>query len=76
MALTFDELEQEALALPECERVTLAKNLWATFEPPVDPAIDEAWRAELRRRVDDLDSGRVKAVPGEEVMRRLRERFA
>ena len=33
------------------------------------------WAEEINRRVEDIRSGRVKMVPGDEVMARLREKF-
>jgi putative addiction module component (TIGR02574 family) len=35
--------------------------------------IEEAWIAEINRRVDDYDSGRTVAVDGDEAMKRIRE---
>jgi putative addiction module component (TIGR02574 family) len=75
MALTFDQLEREALALPDAERAELAKHLWETIDPPCDPDIENAWKIEVRHRIQELDEGKVTPVPGEEVMGRLRERF-
>ena len=34
-----------------------------------------AWLALARRRLDELRSGKVQAVPGEEVFERIRNRF-
>lgn len=75
MTLTFDQLEQEALSLPDAQRATLAQHLWETLEMEPEPEITEAWKVEVRRRLEELDSGKVQPIPGEEVMRRLRERF-
>jgi hypothetical protein len=35
--------------------------------------IEEAWIAEINRRVEDYDSGRTVAVDGDEAMKRIRE---
>lgn len=37
--------------------------------------IDKAWEAEVERRIDDVESGKVKLVPGEEVFARMRKRY-
>jgi putative addiction module component (TIGR02574 family) len=34
------------------------------------------WEDEIQRRVDDVDSGRVKPVPGDAVFARLAQRFS
>lgn len=36
---------------------------------------DPAWVAEINRRVDDLESGRVQGVPAADVFHRLRKKF-
>jgi len=41
-----------------------------------DPAIDQQWAAVAKRRLQELRSGRVKPVPGEEVRAKIRQRFA
>jgi putative addiction module component (TIGR02574 family) len=36
-------------------------------------AVEEAWRAEVRRRVEELRSGAVPSIPGEQVFREIDE---
>ena len=38
-------------------------------------AIDQAWAEEAERRVDEIDSGKARLIPGEEVFARLRVRY-
>jgi putative addiction module component (TIGR02574 family) len=40
-----------------------------------DPDVEEAWRAEIERRVAELDSGAVETVPWEIVKARLLQRI-
>jgi hypothetical protein len=37
--------------------------------------IDNIWAKEAKQRLDELRSGRVKAIPGEEVFKKVWERF-
>jgi putative addiction module component (TIGR02574 family) len=46
------------------------------FSPDVQEKLDRMTRATIDRRYDDLESGRVKAVPGDEVFARLRAKSA
>jgi len=39
-------------------------------------ASDQVWKAEFRRRIDDIDSGRVQMVNGTETIRLIREQAA
>jgi putative addiction module component (TIGR02574 family) len=68
------ELMNEAASLPLEERARLVDSLLQTLNP-VDDSVAAAWLATARRRLDDLDSGRVKAVPGDEVFERVRRRL-
>ena len=61
-----------ALALPPDERLALASELLASVEQPWTDEWERAWAAELDRRAEDLESGRVKGIPWEEVRERLR----
>jgi putative addiction module component (TIGR02574 family) len=68
------DLMTEAVSLPLEERALLVDSLLQTLNP-VDEASTAAWLAVARRRLDDLDSGRVEAIPGEEVFERVRQRL-
>lgn len=68
------EIIQEATALPVEERAVIVDSLLRSLNVP-NPDIDQTWAAAARRRLAELRSGRVKAVPGNEVFDRVRERF-
>ena len=68
------ELMNEAASLPIEERARLVDSLLQTLNP-VDDSAAAAWLATARRRLDDLDSGRVAAVPGDEVFEKVRRRL-
>ena len=70
-----EEIIQEAAALPVEERIIVVNSLLSTLNHP-DPDIDAQWVEVARRRLADLRSGRVKPVPGDQVFKRIRERFA
>ena len=40
-----------------------------------DFELSPEWKAEIQQRIEDIDSGRVKTIPWEEVRDRLRERI-
>jgi putative addiction module component (TIGR02574 family) len=40
-----------------------------------DPEIDQLWAVEIQRRLDEIRSGKVQAIPGEQVMADLRRRY-
>ena len=70
MSLSIDALEAEVLKLPVQERTHLLDRLIASIE--ADPVIHRAWALEAERRDAEFEAGRVKPVPGDEVINRLR----
>jgi putative addiction module component (TIGR02574 family) len=66
---------RDAEALPVEQRALVVESLLRSLNPP-DPEIDRKWADVAKRRLEELRSGRVKPVPGEEVFARIRERFA
>ena len=69
------EIIEEAAALPVEERAIVVDSLLRTLNTP-DPEIDKSWAEVANRRLAELRSGRVQAIPGEQVFKRIRERFA
>jgi len=50
MSAAFQKLLDQALTLPEEERIALATDLIASLDGPPEAGWDEAWTAELERR--------------------------
>jgi putative addiction module component (TIGR02574 family) len=70
------ELLERALALSSQERGLLIDRLIESLDQaPPDPAAEHLWSEEIKRRVDDVRSGRVEMIAGEEVRRRLGHRL-
>lgn len=83
MATTTTELSEAAEklipaleALSEKDRAGLARRLLVSLDgPEEDPEeVRAAWVAEIRRRVAEIESGKVVGVPIEEMFRKSRER--
>lgn len=66
-----DELSRKARALPPEDRVRLAEEILATVQE-VDAEVEQAWDAEIRRRIAEIDSGTAKLIPAEEVFAEVR----
>ena len=67
---TKDLVLNEALKLTESERLEIASRLFESVDGPGHAESDELWAAEIRRRIDAIDSGRVKMVPWDEARKR------
>ena len=66
---------REALQLPPKARADIAGTLLRSLDTTEDPNVEEAWAAEIDRRVAEVDSGKVKLVAWEQTRRRLRARL-
>ena len=74
MAKSARELFEEAMRLDPKERATLMRLLVDSLDAESEEGVEEAWRAEIERRITELDSGQVQAVPWEELRARLYQR--
>ncbi len=66
------EILEAALKLDPEQREELIEELSASLDAS---NLGEYWEAEIKRRIDDVDSGRVKTVPADEVFARIEQRF-
>jgi putative addiction module component (TIGR02574 family) len=70
------EVLAKAMQLSSHERGLLIDQLIESLDAgPAEAGADEAWAREIKRRVDDIRSGKVKMIPGEQVLRELAEEF-
>ena len=72
---TYEEIMNAALALPPGARAMLAEHLMESLGAENQAEIDALWVEEAERRARELEDGTVQAIPGEEVMNRLRSRY-
>jgi putative addiction module component (TIGR02574 family) len=76
MTLSAYEFYEAGMALPPSVRKDVALRLLESVEVADQESVDEAWTSEITSRVDDILSGRVQTVPGEQVFAELAERRA
>jgi len=70
------ELLEKAMALSSEERGLLIDRLVESLDDgPAEEGVEAAWDEEIKRRVEDIRSGRVKTIPGEQVLREMAEEF-
>ena len=74
MIEAHEHVVSAALALPAEVRAELADQLLSSLDTPEQVAIDAAWGEEAERRIDQLDRGEVKLIPGDELIAKLRNR--
>jgi putative addiction module component (TIGR02574 family) len=71
MSPTAEELLNQVLTLDEKDRASVAGALIESLHGESDPNAEEAWDIEICRRVEELESGSVEAIPWSEVRQQL-----
>jgi putative addiction module component (TIGR02574 family) len=77
MTQEVSEILKKALALPPEARAAIAGSLLESLnDTPADEGVEAAWSEEIKRRIEEIDSGKVQMIPYEEVRRRLAARLS
>ena len=69
------ELIEEAISLPVEERAVIVDSILKSLNKP-DGDIDRKWASVAKRRLEELRSGDVNAIPGDEVFAKVWKRFS
>jgi putative addiction module component (TIGR02574 family) len=72
--MTLDEVREAVKELTAEERDILSQELLIEKQSMV-PSIERAWITEAERRLEELESGKVKGIPAEEVLGRIQRRI-
>jgi putative addiction module component (TIGR02574 family) len=72
MSDTTQQLIATALELSPAERAVVANAILRSLgDFDGSPESQDAWNAELRKRIADVDSGRVKTIPSSEAWKMI-----
>ncbi|MHB1083126.1 MAG: addiction module protein [Prosthecobacter sp.] len=74
MIATFDTVLAEALALSQDSRLQLVESLIPTLQ--ITPELEAEQVHEVQRRINEVRSGRVSTIPGEQVFREIQQSLA
>jgi putative addiction module component (TIGR02574 family) len=72
MSKPAPEVFDEALALSEEDRGKLAEKLVESVDGSIEPNAEEAWTAEIQRRLARIEAGQAKSLSMSEAVARLR----
>lgn len=70
---SIEQLTEELLSLPSTSRALLAEKLVESLEFDTDPEVQAAWTTEAKRRRDEIRSGEVQPISGEDVLAQVRQ---
>ena len=65
------ELLEKALSLPPEARAALAGSLLESLDDTAEASAEEEWNIEIARRIEERDSGKVKAILWAEARRQI-----
>ncbi|HOI92058.1 MAG TPA: addiction module protein [Candidatus Rifleibacterium sp.] len=66
---------EEKISLPCEDRICLVEKLLKSLNSPSREEVDKAWAEESERRIDEIESGKVQTIPGEQVFQEIRKRI-
>lgn len=72
MPMSLEEIFSEAKTLPNDSRAILAEKLVASLEDNIDPQVTKSHLAEVKKRRDEIRSGKVLPMNGEEGLAKVR----
>jgi putative addiction module component (TIGR02574 family) len=70
--MTLDQIVEETRHWPPEKVGELVGRLTEDLHAS-DPETEAAWQTEIARRVEEIQSGKVQGIPGEEVSARVRK---
>ncbi|MFT3944332.1 MAG: addiction module protein [Ancrocorticia sp.] len=80
MSMNVAQVEEALLALDRADRAAVIQrglqSLDADSVPESQAEVDAAWRSELRRRIDDIESGKAHMLSADEVFAEVDARLA
>jgi putative addiction module component (TIGR02574 family) len=70
--MTLRVLEKEVLELPPLARVRLVEKLIESIDDYADPKLEAEWDDEIKRRLNEIESGAQKGISAIQVMKDAR----
>jgi len=67
-----EKIYEQALDLPTGDRLILIDH---STHLPIQLEVDKFWAEEVERRSQEIESGKARLIPGEEVFEKIKIRF-
>lgn len=71
----MNDIISAAESLPVRERALIVDSILKTLNKP-DPEIDQQWMIVAKQRLEELRSGQVESISGDEVFAEIKDRFS
>lgn len=73
MAMTAEQIIEEARHWPHERVVELVDRLSLTLQSDANAGVEQAWKSTTRRRLAELENGTLQPIPGDVVSARIRK---
>ena len=73
MPITLDDIVEETSQLPPDTVAELIDRILLARHGGIESEIEDSWKTEIHRRLDEIRTGKVKGVPLEESLARARK---
>jgi putative addiction module component (TIGR02574 family) len=70
--MTLDQIVEETRQLPREQVAELVDELTLRLHQGIDPVVENAWREETSRRMEEIIEGKVQGIPMEQVSESIR----
>ena len=71
----LESITSAAMNLPERECAKLARDLVASLDGSTDVGVEDAWDAEICRRINGIETGKAELLDADKVIARARARI-
>jgi len=76
MTPTLKKIRNQLIALPVADRAQLAHELILSLDEPKDTDAEKAWDAEIKKRVEEIKSGKANGRPAENILAEIRATYS
>ncbi len=73
--MSTQKIINEILSLPVEERALIVDSILRSLNP-TQLYIDQRWLKVAKERLDELKAGKVKAIPGNDVFKGIRQKYS
>ena len=73
MPMTLDQIVEETRQLPTDVVAELVDRILLARHGGIEPEVEAAWKTEIDRRIEEIETGKVQGIPAEESLARIRK---
>jgi len=73
MPMTLDQIVEETRQLPTDVVAELVDRILLARHGGIEPEVEAAWKTEIDRRIEEIETGKVQGIPVEESLARIRK---